>query len=118
MVLTQALADIDLIYGCAEREVLLNNFGIKVVLSATDVASQQYFAELLGHKYVKRVAKTTRGNEVSYTESLDRVWEIEPEDLGRLGRELIVIHANGYDRLRKSHYFQPPICDTQKSSDA
>lgn len=118
MALTQALADIDLIYGRAEREVLMNNFAIKVVLSATDVVSQQYFAELLGHKYVKRVAKTTRRNEVSYTETLDRVWEIEPEDLGRLGRELIVIHSAGYDRLVKAHYFRPPICDTAKSSDA
>ena len=117
MALTQALSDIDLIYGRPEREVLMNNFAIKVVLSATDVVSQKYFAELLGHKYVKRVAKTTRCNDVSHTETLEKVWEIEPEDFGRLGKDLIVIHANGYDRLTKSHYFRSPICDTEKTPD-
>ena len=44
MVLTQSLADIDLIYGKEERSSMMNNFSYKVVLGAMDTDTQDYFS--------------------------------------------------------------------------
>jgi len=104
MVLTQALADIDIIYGADMRKAMLNNFAFKCVLGATDADTQEYFAKLIGHQIVKK-SSITKGREISQTESESREWVIEPSDLGRLGKNLILLHPEGYVKLRKSYYW-------------
>ncbi|MFR6498244.1 MAG: TraM recognition domain-containing protein [Coprococcus comes] len=43
MMITQSMADIDLIYGKPEREAMMNNFAYKVVLGVSDTETQEYF---------------------------------------------------------------------------
>lgn len=54
MILTQSMADIDLLYGKAERMAMMNNFSFKVILEASDTETQDYFAKLIGYKPTKR----------------------------------------------------------------
>ena len=52
------LADIDLIYGRAERMAMMNNFQFKVVLGVSDTDTQEYFAKLIGNKIIQRMTHT------------------------------------------------------------
>lgn len=43
MVLTQSLADLDMIYGKDERKAMLGNFKFTVLLGCKDTETQEYF---------------------------------------------------------------------------
>lgn len=110
MLLTQSLADIDLIYGRDERMSMMNNFGYKVILSASDTDTQRYFADLIGQKTIfqKSETHTDRGflskkSSTTFSETKDYI--IEPADLAHLGNKLILIHPQGYLVLAKNYYF-------------
>ncbi len=53
IMLTQSMADIDLIYGRDERMAMMNNFRFKVVLGADDTDTQEYFAKIIGYQNTK-----------------------------------------------------------------
>jgi len=101
MILTQALADIDMIYGSDERNAMLNNFKFKVVLGIEDRDTQRYFSDLIGKERIPNEKSPT-----GYTEVL----AVEPYELGRLRDELILIHPDGYMRLKKNYYFRQKAC--------
>lgn len=106
MVLVQSLADLDRVYGEIERKSMLTNFPYKVILGAGDSDTQEYLAKLIGHKKEKTVS-TTRGRCAdSFTEREERAWAVEPEELGRLGQFLILLHPAGYKKLKKCFYFK------------
>lgn len=112
MILTQALADLDLIYGTEERKAMMNNFSYKVVLGASDVDTQEYFAKLIG-KEDKQQESTTQTNtsllnptSASITKSTYKDYIIEPSELANLGNELIVLHPEGFTKLKKNFYFK------------
>lgn len=112
-VLTQSLADLDLIYGVAERKAMMNNFQYKVILQANDTDTQEYFAKLIGQIEKERQSTTQSGggifnnnNNVSITTSMAKEFIIEPSALGRLKNNLIVLHPNGYEKLEKNFYFK------------
>lgn len=106
MCLTQSLADIDLIYGHDERKAMLNNFAFKLVLSADDTDTQEYFAKLIGHKKSQKqsVSKSDRGQTITKSEMKE--YAIEPEELSRLGNHLILIYPGGFKKLKKKYYFK------------
>lgn len=97
MILTQALADIDMIYGQAERNAMLNNFKFKSILGIEDRDTQRYFSDLIGSEAVP--------NEKSPTGYTDVV-AVKPYELGHLRDELILIHPDGYMRMKKNYYFK------------
>lgn len=48
----QSMAQLDHIYSPAERKIIADNCGFKLVLSATDPETQRYFSDLSGQKTV------------------------------------------------------------------
>lgn len=106
MVLTQSLADIDLIYGIAERKAMMNNFAYKVILGASDSDTQEYFAKLIGYKETIKHSYSKSSQNSSQTESEDKEWAIKPEELDHLGNTLIVLHPEGYCRIKKNFYYK------------
>lgn len=103
MILTQALADIDIIYGHDERKAMLGNLDYKAILSATDSDTQEYLAKLCGrHKTTRR--STTNTGTVTDTETDEPA--IEPSRLGNLHPNLLLICTGGYLILRKNYYFK------------
>ena len=97
MVLTQSLADLDMIYGKDERKAMLNNFAFKVVLGCDDAETQEYFSKMAGDR--RQLFPTDEaGRQVTPA--------IRPAQLARLGNTLIVLSEDGYIRLRKNFYFK------------
>ena len=98
MVLTQSLADIHLLYGRTETEAMLENCLFKVILGATSKESQVYFSDLIGRKqpFLRSVARHAD----------DAGFAVEPARLANLGRQLILLHPNGYVKLWKNYYFR------------
>jgi type IV secretory pathway TraG/TraD family ATPase VirD4 len=107
MMLTQSMADIDLIYGKDERMAMMNNYRFKVVLGADDTDTQDYFAKLIGYKTTKKYSTSSNANQTTYTESDAKEWAIEPAKLARLGKKLVLLHPDGYVELRKNFYHKP-----------
>lgn len=106
MMLTQSMADIDLIYGHDERMAMMNNYRFKVVLGASDTDTQEYFAKLIGYQDTKRHSTSSNANQTTHTESEAKEWVIEPADLDRLKKDLILLHPDGHIRLKKNFYYK------------
>lgn len=106
MVLSQSLADLDLIYGSEERKAMINNFRFRVLLGATDADTQEYFSKLIGYKITTRrgVSRSGRGKTTSVTETKD--YAVEPSSLAQLKDDLIVLSDDGYEKLQKNYYFK------------
>ena len=98
MILTQSLADMDLIYSEKERNSMINNFKFKVVLSAEDTESQRFIADLIGKKK-------------SEDNPIHEEYIIPPEKLGRLKNKLVLIYPDGHMILRKNYYFKKSLIE-------
>ena len=96
MVLTQSLADLDMIYGKDERKAMLGNFKFTVLLGCKDTETQEYFSKMIGEK---RSLLATDPNQKSQP-------IIKPADLAHLEQDLFVICDDGAIRLRKNFYFK------------
>lgn len=106
MMLTQSMADIDLIYGRDERMAMMNNYRFKVVLGASDTDTQEYFAKLIGYTDTKTHSKSRNAKQVTHTESEAKEWAIEPAELDRLKKDLVLLHPDGYMKLKKNYYYK------------
>lgn len=109
MMLTQSMADIDLLYGRDERMAMMNNYRFKVVMGASDTDTQEYFAKLIGYRRVKNYSTSYNGKHTTRTEKEEKEWAIEPSELDRLGKNLILLHPNGYLRLKKNFYYKKSV---------
>ena len=96
MVLTQSLADLDMIYGKDERIAMLVNFKFTVILGCKDTETQEYFSKMIGEK---RSLLATDPNQKPQP-------IIKPADLAHLEQDLFVICDDGAVRLRKNFYFK------------
>lgn len=105
MILTQSMADIDLIYGHAERMAMMNNFQFKVVLGASDTDTQEYFAKLIGNKIIQNHSISRNAKSVTRTYTDTKEYAIEPAELAHLKNELLLLYPDGYIRLSKNFYF-------------
>ena len=114
MMLTQSMADIDLIYGKDERMAMMNNFRFKVVLGADDTDTQDYFAKLIGYKNVKKYSTSTSSTQTTRNESESREFCIEPAELARLKNNLVLLHPDGYIKLKKNFYYKKGIVENVK----
>ena len=105
MILTQSMADIDLIYGHAERMAMMNNFQFKVVLGASDTDTQEYFAKLIGNKIIQNHSISRNAKSVTRTYTDTKEYAIEPAELAHLKNKLLLLYPDGYIRLSKNYYF-------------
>lgn len=96
LVLTQSLADLDMIYGKDERKAMLSNFKFTVLLACKDAETQEYFSKMIGEK---RSLLATDPNQKPQP-------IIKPADLAHLEQDLFVICDDGAIRLRKNFYFK------------
>lgn len=96
MVLTQSLADLDMIYGPNERKAMLGNFKYTVILGCKDTETQEYFSKMIGEKRSLLAADTNQKQSPI----------IKPADLAHLGQDLYVICDDGAIRLHKNFYFK------------
>lgn len=96
MVLTQSLADLDMIYGKDERKAMLGNFKFTVILGCKDTETQEYFSKMIGEK---RSLLATDPNQKPQP-------IIKPADLAHLEQDLFVVCDDGAVRLRKNFYFK------------
>ena len=79
------------------------NLSYKVILSATDTDTQEYFSKLCGRKTATRRSITNSG---TITDSECDVPAIEPAMLGNLHPKLLLICSGGFLFLRKNYYFK------------
>ena len=96
MVLTQSLADLDMIYGKDERKAMLGNFKFTVILGCKDTETQEYFSKMIGEKRSLLAADPNQKSQPI----------IKPADLAHLAQDLFVICDDGAIRLRKNFYFK------------
>lgn len=106
MMLTQSMADIDLLYGKPERMAMMNNYAYKVVLSCEDSDTQEYFAKLIGQHEIKRNSISRNANQTTHTAAEAKDWVIEPAKLANLGDNLILLSPDGYMKLKKNFYYK------------
>lgn len=95
MVLTQSLADLDMIYGKDERKAMLGNFKFTILLGRKDTETQEYFSKMIGDK-------PSFGDD----ENKNNRPIIRPAELAHLEQDLYVICDDGAVRLRKNFYFK------------
>lgn len=109
MLMTQNLADLDILYGHDTTRALLANMRFKCLLGGLgEVESQKFFAEMIGYEEGKKRSVSKSSKTSSVTESDSREYIIEPADLDRLGDDMILIcpEGEGYMRLKKNFYFK------------
>ena len=109
MILTQNLADFDILYGHDTTRALLANMRFKVLLGGLgETESQKFFAELIGYKETKKRSVSRSSKTYSTTESEDKEYIIEPADLDRMDEKAILIcpDGEGYMILDKNYYFK------------
>ena len=96
LVLTQSLADLDMIYGKDERKAMLGNFKFTVILGCKDTETQEYFSKMIGEK-----------RSLLATDPYQKPQPIiKPADLAHLEQDLFVICDDGAIRLKKNFYFK------------
>lgn len=96
LVLTQSLADLDMIYGKDERIAMLGNFKFTVILGCKDTETQEYFSKMIGEKHSLLAPDPSQKPQPI----------IKPADLAHLEQDLFVICDDGAIRLRKNFYFK------------
>lgn len=109
LILTQNLSDIEDIYGRGSYKSMLSNFKYMVLLGIGETETQEYFAKLIGREDKRKESSTsagTFGGQISRTSSTEKDYIIQPADLNRLGDSLILLHPNGYTKLRKAYYYK------------
>lgn len=109
LVLTQNLSDIEDIYGRGAYKSMLSNFKYTVLLGVGESETQEYFSKLIGREDKRKESSTSAGilgGQISRTSSTEKDYIIQPADLNRLGDSLILLHPNGYTKLRKAYYYK------------
>lgn len=109
MILTQNLADFDILYGHDTTRALLANMRFKVLLGGLgEVESQKFFADLIGYKDTTKKSISKSSQNSSITESEAKEYIIEPSQLDRMGDKAILISPDGegYMILEKNFYFK------------
>ena len=106
-ILTQALTDIDILYGTDIRNTILSNVKYKVVLGITDPNSQEYFAKIIGMKEFRTNSTSFNAKSTSMSYATRKDFRIPPEAFGQLKDDLYVICDDAsYIKLKKNYYFK------------
>ena len=110
MLLTQNLADLDLLYGHDTTRAILSNLRFKVLLGGLgEPESQTYFSNLIGYQDVTKKSKSKNAKSITTTTTTEKEYIISPADLDRQGKDIVILLAPddpGYFILKKNYYFQ------------
>lgn len=111
IIMSQNLADLDILYGHEVTKALVANFSYKVLLGGlSEPESQKYFAELLGYKKRKKQSISKNVHQTTVTECMEKEYIIEPADLDRQGKDTVLLIApnepGGFLKLKKNYYFK------------
>lgn len=111
-ILTQSLAQLDLIYGKESRQVIADNCSYKAILKATDADTQEYFSKLVGtYDKMKKTSSASfeqytqmgRGTGASKTTEEKRI--IKPEEFATLDK-IVLLTPYGFCRAEKTPYYR------------
>lgn len=109
MLMTQNLADLDLIYGHDTTRAIMANLRFKLLLGGlAEPESQKYFADLIGYRKVTKHSTSKNSHNTTQTVSEEKEYIIDPDKLDKQGKDkLILLHpeGNGYMILQKNYYF-------------
>lgn len=114
-ILTQSLAQLDMIYGKEQRQVIADNCQFKAILSATDADTQDYFSKLVGT--YDKTKKTDNANFEQYTgvgkgTGISKTTEekriVKPEEFATL-TDIILLSPVGFSRVEKAPYYEDKI---------
>lgn len=99
MLLFQSISQLDANYSMNEREVIFDNIQYTVCLGTTGIKSQQFLADLIGKRLVKKRSYSKYGGQ-----SVNEVerYPIEPYKFGKCFSRLYLISNNEYIKLRKN----------------
>lgn len=111
MIMTQNLADLEILYGHDITRAIVSNLKFKVLLGGlAETESQKYFAELIGYQNSKKTSTTTSSSGQSQTETETKEYKIEPADLDNQGKDTVILicasEEKGYMKLKKNYYFK------------
>ena len=111
-ILTQSLAQLDLIYGRESRQVIADNCSYKAILKATDADTQEYFSKLVGtYDKIKKSSSAQfeqytqlgKGTGASTTTEEKRI--VKPEEFATLDK-IILLTPYGFCRAEKIPYYK------------
>lgn len=99
MLLFQSISQLDANYSLNEREIIFDNIQYTVCLGTTGIKSQQFLADLIGKRLIKKhsYSKYKRPN-INVVER----YPIEPYKFGKCFSSLYLISNNEYMKLRKN----------------
>lgn len=106
MILTQSLADIDDIYGMNKRRTIFDNCSIKIILSAKDLDTQEFFSRLIGTYEEEKQTRMYSDGESRHSYTTVEKPIIPPEELGYLRDDCIILLPDGYLKLKKAYFFE------------
>lgn len=107
LILTQNLADFDILYGENVTRAILSNLRFKLLLGGLgELKSMEEFSKMIGYKETTKRSVSRSASGMSRTESEDKEYVIEPSELDRMGDKAILIAPEGYFILQKNFYFQ------------
>jgi type IV secretion system protein VirD4 len=103
----QSLAQLDFLYGCDCRRVILDNCAYKAILGASDAETQEYFSRLVGtHDVIQKSISTSylpsdteeQGHTISEHTVEQRI--IPPHEFATLN-DIVLLTPWGYFRVKK-----------------
>lgn len=110
LILTQNLADLEILYGHDITRAILSNLRFKVLLGGLgEPDSQTYFASLIGYKDTQKKSTSKNAKTTTTTTTIEKEYIIPPADLDRQGKDTIILIAPdtpGYFVLKKNYYFK------------
>lgn len=113
-ILTQSLAQLDVIYGKSNRQVIADNCQYKAILNATDAETQEYFSKIVGtYDKIKKSNSANadifgigKGTGVSTTTEEKRI--IKPEEFSTL-KDIVLLTPFGFSRVNKTPYYSTKV---------
>jgi type IV secretion system protein VirD4 len=108
----QSLAQLDAIYGCEVRRVILDNCSYKAICHVGDAETQKYFSDLCGMVKVEGTSRTTsydaktrRPTGYSDHESISYEPLIRPHEFATL-KDIVLLTPDGFHRVKKVPYHE------------
>lgn len=110
-IVTQSLGNLDKIYGKDGTKIIADNCNYKAVLKATDPSTQKYFSDLLGTHEVEHISHSNSvemlgENKKSINRSTKEKRVFNPEKLGFLNKEVVLITKDDFYKIDQLRYYE------------
>ena len=108
LMMTQSQNDFNVAFGSHDvTNSLLANFDNKLILGGLgDLESMETFAKMIGYRNTVKHSRSHSANGGSTSETEDRDYIIQPEDIDRMQDDCILICPDGYFKLQKNFWFK------------